>query len=395
MNLLIVSHTPHYKKDDYYVGWGPTVREIDYLSQVFENVVHVAPLHPDLPPQSAIAYESSRVRVRTVPQSGGKRASEKLGILFRAPEYARVIVEEMNQADLIHIRCPANISLIAVLLLALKKNPRMRWVKYAGTWEFENNVPLSYSFQRWLLKNVLKGGIVTVNGEWPGQPSHIHSFLNPCISETELAASRELVRGKVLSDPVRLLYVGRLEAAKGVEQALRIVAALKARGFSIRMDLIGDGPERADFESLASTLSIVDQVEFHGWLSRSAVSPFYERSHFLILPSKTEGWPKVLSEAMAFGVVPVASSVGSIPQYLQRFQTGKTLSTSDTDGFANAVSGYLLNRNIWKKDSENALAAAGSFTYEKYILHLTDLLDITYGEFIAPANRIGISSSLR
>ena len=56
MKLLIVSHTPHYQKGNAIVGWGPTIREIDYLAQVFDRVVHVAPLHPEAAPASSLPY---------------------------------------------------------------------------------------------------------------------------------------------------------------------------------------------------------------------------------------------------------------------------------------------------------------------------------------------------
>ena len=45
MKLLIVSHTPHYERNGSLVGWGPTVREIGHLARLFDDVVHIAPVH--------------------------------------------------------------------------------------------------------------------------------------------------------------------------------------------------------------------------------------------------------------------------------------------------------------------------------------------------------------
>ena len=66
--------------------------------------------------------------------------------------------------------------------------------------------------------------------------------------------------------------------------------------------------------------------------------PLYARSHFMLLPSScSEGWPKVLSEAMAYGVVPVASNVSCIPQILGATGSELTSEPGDLDGFAATV----------------------------------------------------------
>jgi hypothetical protein len=58
MKLVIISHTEHYiSSDGAVVGWGPTVREIDHLTQLFDIVYHCAPLYKGQAPQSALPYK--------------------------------------------------------------------------------------------------------------------------------------------------------------------------------------------------------------------------------------------------------------------------------------------------------------------------------------------------
>lgn len=380
MNLLVISHTAHYKKNDSFVGWGPTIREINYLAQIFDRVVHVAPLHSEPPPESALPYDTSKVTVRPVAPSGGSKWVHKLRIFTIWPEYIRTISEELSRADMVHVRCPANISLLAIIFLAIKKKPKMRWVKYAGNWQPNGRDPWSYKIQRWWLNRRFHRGIVTINGQWQDQKEHVHSFFNPCIEESELVRSSERTRDKQLSEPVRLSYVGRMDKAKGVDQTLKITGLLHGKGIPIYLDLIGDGPERKELEKMAASLGIAERVHFHGWLSHTSLASFYAKAHFMVFASRTEGWPKVLSEAMAFGVVPISSSVGSIPQYLNNFGTGRTFSASDSEGFTNAILWYLSNPHVWKKESESAMKAAAQFTYENYIRTLVKLLINTYQE---------------
>ncbi len=62
--IVVISDTPHYRRAGRIVGWGPTVRELDQLSTLFDELVHVAPVSDETAPASALPYESARVRIR-------------------------------------------------------------------------------------------------------------------------------------------------------------------------------------------------------------------------------------------------------------------------------------------------------------------------------------------
>ncbi len=377
--LVVVSHTPHYTRHGELVGWGPTVREIDQLARLFDEVVHVAPVHDEPAPASALPYASPRVRIAPVAPAGGERVADKVAILARLPSWIRVIARELKEADVAHVRCPANISMAALAVLAVASRPRMRWVKYAGSWAPRDGEPLSYIAQRWWLRRRLHRGVVTVNGEWAKQPAHVHSFLNPCLTEREVEEGHAAAVDKRLEGCVRLLSVGRLERAKGVEVVLRTVAELRGRGVPVLLDLAGDGPERSYFEDLARELGIAGQVRFHGWLSRPSLGSLYGQAHLLLLPSSSEGWPKVLSEGMAYGVVPLASAVGSVPGYLAHFRVGRVLGASDAMSWADAVSSYVREPARWQEESGRALEGAPFFTYDRYLDRVRELLGSPVG----------------
>src|SRR5262249_37094937 len=143
----------HYLRDGVVVGWGPTVREIDQLAELFDEVTHIAFLHPDPPPKSALPYQSPRVHLRPLPPAGGARFADKLNILARYPQYLRTLLGEMRRADVVPVRAPANISLLAMVALAFERAPRIRWIKYAGNWQPNGGEPISYRFQRWWLRH--------------------------------------------------------------------------------------------------------------------------------------------------------------------------------------------------------------------------------------------------
>src|SRR5258708_1765036 len=119
MRLVIVSHTEHYQENGKISGWGPTVREINYLAGLFSEIVHIAPLHAGPAPSSSLAYKAENISLCHVPPSGGPNLINKLGILKILPSYIAIMLREFKKADVIHVRCPANISLIAIILLSL------------------------------------------------------------------------------------------------------------------------------------------------------------------------------------------------------------------------------------------------------------------------------------
>jgi glycosyltransferase involved in cell wall biosynthesis len=217
-----------------------------------------------------------------------------------------------------------------------------------------------------------------VNGSWPAQPGHVHSFLNPSLTTEEVAAAGSMAEGKRLVEPVRLVFVGRLERPKGVERCLEILQAAKEMGIRAELDLVGDGPERDEFVSIAARRGIADAVRFHGWLPRPALESIYGAAHFMVFPAtSSEGWPKALSEAMAYGAVPLAGAISSIPQYLSEFQAGRAHPPLCVSEFASSIAWYMARPAEWARESARGVALAERFTYSSYLKRVRDLLKVT------------------
>jgi len=278
-----------------------------------------------------------------------------------------IIWKALNKTDAVHLRCPANIPLLGLLLLIIRKKPVVRWVKYAGDWGAGPDYPLFYRLQRWILKQNFAKCYVTVNGQWEGQKQHVISFNNPCLSLEEISQAKEVSEKKEISEPVQLLFVGALNERKGVGSLLRIVYKLKETGHPFILNILGDGQNRHDYEKWCKDHGIEDIVNFQGWIPKPALKNFYVKAHLNILPSQSEGWPKVLSEGMAYGVVPVAGAVSSIPQILTKTRAGVSIDPFDIDGFVAAIQKMINEPEVWKFHSQNSLTYAPLFTYEHYL----------------------------
>ena len=373
MNLLVISHTPHYRMGTQVVGWGPTVKEIDQLARLFDEIRHIAVLYQDDAPLSSMAYSANNIVFVPVQPSGGETFKDKLGIFRAYVNYWKIIRQEINRLgneDILHVRCPTNISLLALIMLIFTQKASFRWIKYAGNWQPIGKDPFSYSLQRWMLRLNLPRSMVTVNGKWSGQPRHVLSFHNPSLSES---SHRKIVERR-LAEPYRLLFAGNINEGKGAARAVEVVLQLLGSGLPVEMDVFGDGELRIQLEELVERSKQNDHFRFHGWRTHEELLPFYGDMHFVLLPSRTEGWPKVLSEAMAHGVVPLAGAVSAIPQVLEECKTGTVLDPLDVQGFVDAVRSYINDPERWAVESWAAQEAAQKFTYEAYLEKLTAMI---------------------
>jgi glycosyltransferase involved in cell wall biosynthesis len=109
-----------------------------------------------------------------------------------------------------------------------------------------------------------------------------------------------------------VLFVGRLSTAKNVHVLVDAIQAVTAGGQRVACTIVGEGPERSALEQRATDNGVADCVALAGGMSFDGVLDYYERADVLVLASETEGWPKAIAEAMAFGVVCIGSNRGLV-----------------------------------------------------------------------------------
>jgi glycosyltransferase involved in cell wall biosynthesis len=118
--------------------------------------------------------------------------------------------------------------------------------------------------------------------------------------------------------PLRLVMVGSLaQLYKAPDILITAVARCRAQGLPLELTLIGDGGYRDRLEHQARTLGIGESVRFLGHVPAGpAVREHLDAAQGFVLPSRTEGLPKALVEAMARGLPCIGSRIGGIPELL-------------------------------------------------------------------------------
>lgn len=138
----------------------------------------------------------------------------------------------------------------------------------------------------------------------------------------------------------RLLFVGLLDPfhKKGIPQLFQALAQLPRRDW--RLDLVGDGPTRTEYEALAATLGIAEAVTFHGYQAKSQVAEFMQASDIFVLPSLVETFGVVLIEALASGL-PVVATHTAGPSALISDEVGLLAPPGDAAALAAALNTML------------------------------------------------------
>lgn len=169
-----------------------------------------------------------------------------------------------------------------------------------------------------------------------------------------------------MPDPARLVFVGTLaQLYKAPDVLLAAVARCRAQGLPVTLTIVGDGKHRAELEALASTLGLSDAVQFLGQVpAGAAVRQQLDRADLFLLPSRQEGLPRAMVEAMARGLPCIGSTVGGIPELLP---AEHLVPPGDAVALADKIGAVLRDPARMTAASQRNLARAREYADE--VLH--------------------------
>jgi glycosyltransferase involved in cell wall biosynthesis len=154
--------------------------------------------------------------------------------------------------------------------------------------------------------------------------------------------------------------VGRLSPEKGQDVFLEACHFARHKDAQFVAVFVGEGPWESDLRTKASALGLESRVRFVGHCGD--VAPVYAASDMIVIPSRSEGLPNVLLEAMAFGKAVVATCVGGIPEVLSDRINGLVVPPEDPVRLADAMVGLLADRQLRCALGERARVDAGNFS---------------------------------
>jgi glycosyltransferase involved in cell wall biosynthesis len=363
MKFVVITHVEHTIQNDSYFAYGPYVREMNLWFRYAAEVIIVAPLRKgqevgkiDLP------YLAKHVTFIPVPEFSLTSWRRVLYSIWVLPNIIRKVYAAMQQADHIHLRCPGNMGLIGCYVQMCFPG-KQKTAKYAGNWDPQSKQPLTYRHQRWLLNHPLlsRNMAVLVYGHWLHNRTHVKSFFTASYSEKEILP----VAVKPLAFPIRLLFVGSLHPGKRPLLAAEVLKFLRERRVEAVLDFYGEGTERAALEEFIGQNHLGQYITLHGNTDAQTLKQVYQNSHFLVFASISEGWPKVVAEAMFWGCLPTTTAVSCVPEMVGYGSRG-VLIPPDAEAIAVEIAEFMETPQNYRAKTLAAMAWSREYTLERF-----------------------------
>lgn len=144
--------------------------------------------------------------------------------------------------------------------------------------------------------------------------------------------------------PTQLFSVGRIVYQKGLDLGLRALAQLQDLEWEWR--IAGDGPQMDALKSLAQELGISERVTFLGWQSREELTQWYHHSNLFLFPSRHEGMPNAVLEAMSSGLPVVATRIAGNDELVLDGVTGLLVNAEDVDSLRDGLSRLIVEEKM-------------------------------------------------
>jgi glycosyltransferase involved in cell wall biosynthesis len=259
----------------------------------------------------------------------------------------RPIERAVADSDLLWLRLPAPNGLLA---LAAARRHR---VPYFG----------------WLAGNVSDAVSELAAGGGPIITPNANLFASS-ISAAEVEQTRLALSPVRESGPWLLAWAGRMTGGKGLLELVEAVGHLVGDGRDVSLALIGDGPSRREVERAAARLP-EGRVADYGYVGdRATYMGLLRAAHLFTLPSRAEGVPKVLVEAMAAGLPIVAADAGAMREVLAEGERGKLVAAADAGALAGAIGRLLDDPAERSALRERGLAWAADHTADAQAVRL-------------------------
>jgi glycosyltransferase involved in cell wall biosynthesis len=180
--------------------------------------------------------------------------------------------------------------------------------------------------------------------------SRVRTVRNGCNPSVFHLRDRSAARAQlgVDSNAELVLFVGRLDTAKGIEELLEAFASLAGRRPNLRLAFVGDGPGGQHLRSKSRHLALGDLIILNGPCSSQGVADWLAAANVLALPSYNEGYPNVVIEALSCGRPVIATNVGGILELVTE-ESGILIAPRDSRALADAIEKAMDRR--WDEHS--------------------------------------------
>jgi len=172
------------------------------------------------------------------------------------------------------------------------------------------------------------------------------------------------VRNGIYSRGIIIGYVGRLSKEKGIMNMLEAIPQILEKQGDIEFLIAGDGPLKAAVIEYINCKGLGKKIHLLNWLQHDYLPEYLNQMRLLVIPSYTEGFPKVAVEAMACGTPILAAPVGGLPDVITHEKTGFLLKSNSPLCIATGIAEVLAFKDLHIIVNAARALVENEYTYE-------------------------------
>ena len=366
MRFLVITFAPLLKRGEQYFSYAPYVREMEIWLKYAEEIAFCCPTYYTGEDLLVAPFSNRNFTIFSIPELAIKDVF-KPGKLLKT---IKVLFAAMQWADHIHLRCPGNVGLIGCFVQILFPHKK-KTAKYAGNWDWNNKQPWSYRLQQRILRDTFLTRNMTalVYGNWPDQTKNIKPFFTASYSEKD----RTAVSKSPLNQGIKLAFIGTLTENKSPLRSLEVLKELSTKKINATLTFCGDGPQRELLIIKISEYGLEGQASLLGNVDGETVKKVLQEAHFLIFISRSEGWPKAVSEAMWWGCIPITTPISCVPWMLDNGNRGE-LVTGEVNQITSLIEAYISDQERFNNKSRSAMEWSREYTLERFEKEIKNLI---------------------
>jgi hypothetical protein len=367
MRLVIISHKDCRFSDDSPTGVstdGGFPFQMRAISELFDSTVLMVPCSATGPAPRDMPLTGHQMTIRPLSPPSGEGRWRKLGMMMWLARNSARILREMTRADAVHAPIPGDVGTIGMLFALALRKPLL--VRYCGNWLIQTTAAQRY--WRWAMETYAGGRNVMLATGGAAEPPSARNPEMKWIFSTSLTNAQideyAVYREAPAPPRLRLVMAGRQETKKGTGEVLDAMPAILERFPEATLDVVGEGSALEGFRRQAASLGLGAHVVFHGGVKHSEVMRLMRAADLFCFPTvASEGFPKVVLEALACGLPVVTTKVSVLPQLIGT-GCGILLEAATGPAVAEAVLSLLADPERYRAMSSQAVETARQYSLE-------------------------------
>ena len=369
MKLVVFSHKDIWADPGAPCGFvtdGGFPFQMKAISQLFDATTLVLPLAPGPKRTGLIPLEGDHLAIRPLTPLRGRGWRRKLRFPFWLMRNFPRIWSACRQADGIHAAIPGDVGTIGMVLGKLLGKPL--FVRYCGNWLVSKTAAERF-WKRSMRRLDRAHQVMLATGGSPSLPEadapHIHWIFATSLDRAQMAELRGTCRKHPGKAP-NLILVGRQEIEKGTGILIDCLPSLLRDFPDLTLTVIGDGGGLPAFKSQAEQLGLGERITFCGKLPHPQVIEKLRKAHLFCFPTfASEGFPKVVLEALACGLPVVTTKVSALPMVIGQ-GGGRLMQEAAPEACLEAIQHILQSPETYVKYSQEALEVASQYSLEAW-----------------------------